>query len=87
MVAVLAGPATGVALQNEPYRRLFGRDNPDLGLIDDLTGAGVTLHVCGQMLGFKEYPREWVNPAISIVLGNAVALITYQLRGYAFIIA
>ncbi len=85
MVVVLAGAAARVALKNEPYRELFGRDNPDLELIDHLKQSGVTLHVCGQMLGFKGYEREWVNPAVSVVLGNAVALITYQLRGYAFI--
>jgi len=67
-------------------RNLFGRDNPDLELIADLKDSGVTLHVCGQMLGFKNYERVWVNPAVIVVLGNAAALMTYQLKGYAFII-
>jgi intracellular sulfur oxidation DsrE/DsrF family protein len=83
LVAVLSGPATAAVLDDEHYRARFGVANPNLGLINQLTKAGVKLYVCGQALAGMHLDPSWVNPEITRALTAGVVVLTYEMQGYA----
>ncbi len=84
-VAVLHGPATRAVLDNAHYRRLYGRDNPNLPLLKALRKAGVDVEVCGQALADNHFRRGWVAPSVRVTLSALSDLIIYQNEGYAFV--
>lgn len=83
LVAVIHGPATPIVLDNQAFRSKFGRDNPNIKLIDELKKSGVTFYVCGQALADNSYQHKWVNKDITIALSALTVVPTYQLKGYA----
>ena len=83
LVAVIHGPATPIVLNNKDYKKKFGKDNPDLGVISELKKSGVVFYVCGQALADNNYDQKWVNPNITIALSALTVVPTYQLKGYA----
>lgn len=83
LVAVIHGPATPIVLNNTEYKKKFGKDNPNLGVISELKKNGVIFYVCGQALADNNYNQEWVNKDITIALSALTVVPTYQLRGYA----
>lgn len=84
-VAVVHGPATRAVLDNVHYRKLYGRDNPNLPLLLALQKAGVTVEVCGQALADNHFERAWVAPSVRVTLSALSDLIIYQNEGYAFV--
>ena len=83
LVLVMHGPATEAALSGPAYEKKHGFANPNLGLIDQLSQAGVKLFVCGQGLKEHSIAHKDVNPKLTIALSALTVLPTYQLRGYA----
>ena len=47
-VAIAAGPATPIALNDAQYRKIYGVANPNLEVIAQLRKAGVDVAVCAQ---------------------------------------
>ncbi|MHB9156174.1 MAG: DsrE family protein, partial [Endomicrobiales bacterium] len=85
LAAVVHGPATKSVLDNEVYRDNFYMDNPNTKLIGELKKAGVRLLVCAQSLFKSGFTAGSVNGDFSLSLSAAVALSTYQMKGYALI--
>ena len=72
-------------LNNEAYKAIYGVDNPNTQLINDLTVAGVDIILCGQAAAKRAMKREDINPNVKIALSATTALIQYQNKGYQFV--
>ena len=83
IVAVAAGPATGIVLKNAHYRAEYGVDNPNLALIHQLTKAGVEISVCAQAMGEHHYKYGWQAKDVTLSLSALSTVITLQNEGYA----
>lgn len=83
IVAVAAGPATGIVLDNAHYRAQFGVDNPNLPLIRQLTKDGVEISVCAQAMGEHHYKYGWQAKDVSLSLSALSTVIVLQNEGYA----
>lgn len=68
---------------NESYKKRYGVDNPNLGLLKALDEAGVKMFVCGQSMVARNIPKETLAPEIQIATSMLTVLTTYQLKGYA----
>lgn len=85
IVAVVHGAAVTAVLDSAHYHAVADRTNPNLNLIHQLQGAGVTLYVCGQSLVTQKYDATWVAPGVVTALSALTVLPTYQLNGYALL--
>lgn len=83
IVAVAAGPATGIVLDNDHYKALYGVDNPNLALIRQLTKAGVEITVCAQAMGEHHFKYGWQARDVTLSLSALSTVITLQNDGYA----
>jgi intracellular sulfur oxidation DsrE/DsrF family protein len=70
-------------ITNDAYRRRFGADNPNLGLLESLGRAGVRLYVCGQSLAGRQYAWEEVSPAVTVALSAMTAHALLAREGYS----
>ncbi|MEL6559150.1 MAG: DsrE family protein [Bacteroidota bacterium] len=83
VVLAIHGGATYSILKNEVYKKKFGVDNPNIGLIRELKAAGVKLVVCGQSLIGRKVDPEDILSEIEIGTSMLTTVSTYQLSGYA----
>lgn len=83
IVAVTAGPATPIVLDNAHYRAKFGVDNPNLPLIRQLTRDGVEISVCAQAMGEHHFKYGWQARDVTLSLSALSTVITLQHQGYA----
>ena len=68
---------------NESYKKRYGVDNPNLGILKALDEAGVKMFVCGQSMVVRNILKETLAPEIKIATSMLTVLTTYQLKGYA----
>lgn len=83
VVVVFHGPSVDGLLRNEPYRKAFGADNPNLKVIEQLVAVGVELYVCAQHVANHKMGMETIAPGVKIATAASLVLITYQNEGYA----
>lgn len=81
-VAIAAGPATPLALDDEHYKKAFGVPNPNLPLIAALRHAGVDIAVCGQAVAEHDYQYEWLDHSVTLALSALTTVTTLEERGY-----
>lgn len=81
-VAVAAGGATDIALDNAHYRAAHGSDNPNLPLIAALRKAGVDVAVCGQAVIEHHFRYGWIAPDVTLALSALTTITTLEHRGY-----
>ena len=72
-------------LKDEAYNKIYGVDNPNTKLINDLTAAGVDIVLCGQAAVKRNISREDINPNVKVALSATTAIIQYQNMGYQFV--
>lgn len=84
-VVLLSGAATDSVLDDSTYRARHGVANPNLGLIAQLSAAGVQLFVCGQALHAKDLDRDSLAPGIAVSLSALTSVIQLQQEGYALV--
>lgn len=85
VAAVLRGGTMKAALTNSAYADHYYMDNPNTGLIGELRKAGVELLVCAQSLFREGFSAAHVNPDVRLSFSAAIALATYQMKGYALV--
>ncbi len=85
IVVVLHGPATAAVLNEAGLKARGKTSNPSARLISELTGAGVSVRVCGQALAAGKIARSEVLPEVEVDLAALTTLSTLQLRGYALL--
>jgi intracellular sulfur oxidation DsrE/DsrF family protein len=79
---VIHGTAGKDTLKNDEYRKRFGKDNPNLALLDELLAAGVRIYLCGQTSMSRNLPRAVVTPAATIALSAMTAHLVLEKEGY-----
>jgi intracellular sulfur oxidation DsrE/DsrF family protein len=81
---VIYGSPVSVILNNEAYRKKFGVDNPNAGIIKEMKDAGIKLYACGQSVHAHKIARENIDPNISVVFSRLTTVSTRMIKGYAF---
>jgi intracellular sulfur oxidation DsrE/DsrF family protein len=85
IIAILHGPATIAALNDQTYRDKFGIDNPNNALIAELTKNGVQIHVCMQALQKQKLSQNAIHDKVGQALSSLTVLINCQLQNYAYV--
>jgi intracellular sulfur oxidation DsrE/DsrF family protein len=83
LALVVHGPAGRDLLDNAEYRKRYGKDNPNVALVDALKAAGVRIYLCGQTSVSRNLPRAVVNPSAEIAYSAMTAHLALQSEGYA----
>ncbi|MCZ4060486.1 DsrE family protein [Pantoea sp. LMR881] len=84
-VVSVTGDATPAMLDNHHFRQLYGADNPNLKLINQLNKLGVKVSVCDQSVAFHHYPNEWIDKSVVHALSSPTTVSTLQNQGYAWL--
>ncbi len=84
-VAIAAGPATPIVLNEEQYRKKYGVANPNLALIAQLRKAGVDVAVCAQAVAEHDFQYDWVDSHVTVALSGMTTVIDLQQQGYALL--
>jgi intracellular sulfur oxidation DsrE/DsrF family protein len=79
---VIHGTAGKDTLTSDEYRKRFGKDNPNLKLLDELKAAGVQIYLCGQTAMGRNLPRPVVAPSVSFAWSAMVAHMALERDGY-----
>lgn len=82
---VLHGSATKSALNYSAFKKEFGSDNPDEGLIEALTKANVSVYVCGQSFLAHGYEIHQKSVNVQLALSALTVLAEYQHKGFQLI--
>lgn len=82
-VAVAAGAATELAMNDDAYRAKYGVANPNLALIAALRKDGVDIAVCGQAVAEHHFEYSQVDKSVTIALSALTTVTTLQHKGYA----
>lgn len=72
-------------LNDDAYKAIYGVNNPNTKLINELTNVGVDIVVCGQAVAKRNISREAINPNVKVALSATTAIIQYQNKGYQFV--
>jgi len=84
-VAIAAGPATPIVLNDEQYRKKYGVANPNLALIAQLRKAGVDVAVCAQAVAEHDFQYDWIDSRVTVALSSLTTVIGLQQQGYALL--
>jgi intracellular sulfur oxidation DsrE/DsrF family protein len=83
MVAVFHGLALRALLNDEAYRKVLKTDNPNIGIVEELQNAGVTLIACGQALSRRGFEKKDLLPGVKLAVSAKTTSSYYQSKGYA----
>lgn len=83
-IAVVLHRGSGlIGLKNEEFKaRNDGKDNPNIELIQKLSAAGVTFHICGQGVLARELEKDDLLDEIQIDYWALTTLIELGRQGY-----
>ncbi len=84
-VAIAAGAATPIVLNDVQYRKKYGVANPNLALIAQLRKAGVAVAVCAQAVAEHDFQYDWIDPKVTVALSSLTTVINLQQQGYALL--
>jgi intracellular sulfur oxidation DsrE/DsrF family protein len=85
VAVVLHSGAGRYALSAEAYQARFGVPHPEADLLVQLEAAGVSIYLCGQTAGYRDYRNEQLHPSVDMAL-SALTVVTYlQDLGWAVI--
>ncbi|MEO6927220.1 MAG: DsrE family protein [Rhodanobacter sp.] len=82
-VAIAAGPATPIVLNDVQYRAKYGVANPNLPVIVQLRKAGVDVAVCAQAMAEHHFDYGWQDSHVTLALSGLTTVIDLQQQGYA----
>lgn len=85
VVVAVHASATYSILNDKAYKKEYGIDNPNTGLINALTEAGVEMVVCGQSLIARDIDYDDLNENIDLAVSMLTTVTTHQLKGYALL--
>lgn len=83
VTVVIFGPASLAVMNNEAYKDLFRKDNPNLEAFKELKKAGVKVVVCGQSVVNHNIDPDKISPDVEIASSRFTAVSTCQMNGYA----
>lgn len=82
LAIVVHGRATLDLMGNTAYKARFGRDNPNVAILEQLTKAGVEVIVCGQALLNRNVPRDDLLPQVQVARSAGYAHMILAAKGY-----
>jgi intracellular sulfur oxidation DsrE/DsrF family protein len=83
IAVVMHQQGTPIVLNNEAFRaRNPGHDNPNIGMIQKLTKAGVDFRVCGQAVLANKIDPKTIQPEIELDLWALTTIVNLEMRGY-----
>ena len=82
VVLAMHGQSTYSTLNDEAYKKEFGMDNPNTGLLKELKEAGVKITVCGQSLKGRGFSSEKLSDEVEIATSMLTTVTHYQMQGY-----
>jgi intracellular sulfur oxidation DsrE/DsrF family protein len=82
LVVVVHSAAIFSIVRNEEFKKRFGKDNPNIQLIEQLQALGTTFIVCGQTANFREITDENLLPRVKKAFSARTTLTTYSKKGY-----
>jgi intracellular sulfur oxidation DsrE/DsrF family protein len=85
VVVIMHGAGAKNALNEEAYRKKFGRSNPNADLLKALDGVGVDLYICGQSLYSRGFSPDDLAEPVKLSLSAMTALVHFQAGGYQLI--
>jgi intracellular sulfur oxidation DsrE/DsrF family protein len=86
IVVTMHGQAGRAALSDVAHKARFnGEANPNVGIINQLTAAGVSVRLCGQSMMGAGFTRAELNPDVKVDVAAITTMATLQLRGYAVV--
>ena len=85
VVVILHGAAAKNALNEQAYRKKFGRSNPNAGLLTALDRIGVDLYICGQSMYSRGYTPVDLAKPLKLSLSAMTGLVHFQEEGYQLI--
>ncbi|HYW75128.1 MAG TPA: DsrE family protein [Gammaproteobacteria bacterium] len=85
VVLIYGMEASSMVMDNVHYKERFGKDNPALKVIHELTKAGVKVVVCGQALAASGIEHGWVDKDVTISLSALSTMVILQDQGYALL--
>lgn len=84
MVVAIHGQASRALLTDAAHRRRHdGAANPNVEIIRQLTAAGVSIRLCGQVMQALGYARDELHPDVKVDVSAITTVATLQMRGYA----
>ncbi len=81
-VAIAAGAATPIALNNNAYHQKFGVDNPNLVVVNELRSLGVDVAVCGQAMAEHQFAYDLIDPSVTLALSTLTTVTSLETEGY-----
>lgn len=84
-VVSVTGDATPALLTNAHFQKIYGVDNPNLKLIQELKKVGVVVSVCDQSVAFHHYPHDWIDRSVVHALSSPTTVSTLENQGYAWL--
>jgi len=84
LVLVIGGEGINAAMNNEEYRKRYGRDNPNLKILGQLKAAGIKIDGCAQAMTKHHIEPAGMNPDVTQIFSRLTTVATYQLKGYAY---
>ena len=84
MVVAIHGQASRATLTGAAHvKRHDGAANPNVEIIRQLTAAGVSIRLCGQVMQALGYGKDELNPDVKVDVSAITTVATMQMRGYA----
>lgn len=85
VVFVLHNVAAFTLINNEAYKKKYGKDNPNLALIKAIQDAGGRVTICGQTMQKRGISRESLVPNVQVGLAALTTITTLQQQGYTIL--
>lgn len=85
VVFVLHNVAAFTLINNEAYKKKYGKDNPNLPLIKAIQDAGGRVTICGQTMQRRGIARESLLPNVQVGLSALTTISTLQQQGYTIL--
>ena len=85
MALIVHGAAIKDLLTDAAYRKRYGVDNPNTGLLAGLADAGVTIYLCGQTAAARGFGGDELSSTVSMALSAMSAHVQLQSEGYTLI--
>lgn len=84
IAVVVHADALKSMLKHDAYQSKYQSENPNLDLVHKLADVGVKLYVCGQSMGFRQWPTSELAGPIEVGLSAMTLIANFQAQGYTF---
>lgn len=82
IVAIITGPASWGAMNDDVYREHYKKENPNIKLIQELKDRGVEIYLCGQALHGLKLEETQMAPGVKMATSALLVLMVYESDGY-----